>query len=130
MGFTQVPVCCCWTWQAQHGQRTSLIHAAQRGKLRQGELREPVGDSQLSPGHAQTPLACRKTILQPLPPLSQPPGTPTASPAWCTMHPGAPRPCAGTQYLRLHVPHVRKSLLLPLKMGLEGQGRDTGEKKS
>lgn len=46
-----------------------------------------------------------------------------------SVHPEASGRTGRTRYLRLHVPHVCKSLLLPLKMGLEGQGRDTGEKR-
>lgn len=42
------------------------------------------------------------------------------------MHPEA---LSRTRYLLLHVPHVCKSLLLPLKMGLEGQGQEKTQEK-
>lgn len=57
-----------------------------KGKLRQGKLWEPVGDgrdSQLSPGHAETPLPCRRMTLQPLP--SSAPQS-AGSPVQSTMH--------------------------------------------
>lgn len=89
------------------------------GKLRQGPPWEPVGGA---PRPCTAPLPHGGTTLWPLPALLTPP-TPSA-PQW-QPGPGHRAPgAAGTQYLCLHVPHVRKSLLLPLKIGLEGQGRD------
>lgn len=94
------------------------------------------GHSQLSPGRAQPPCPADGPPVQPPPPEPQPaalsmPQAPRQGAHPCI--PGFPAPLSGgtgrTRYLRLHVPHVCKSLLLPLKMGLEGQGRDTGEKR-
>lgn len=95
-----------------------------RGKLRQGWLGNSR-DSQLSLGHAQITPA-----LQKVQPSASTPSASPLSPPPPLRQPGRAGQAAGTQYLHLHVPHVSKSLLLPLKMGLEGQGRDTGENKS
>lgn len=84
--YPNASICCCWTRQARHGQQTRLIRAARKGKLRQGKLWELVGDgrdSQLSPGHAETPLPCRRMTLQPLP--SSAPQS-AGSPVQSTMH--------------------------------------------
>lgn len=122
--YPRALVCCGWTCQAQHGQWTRVIQAAWKGKLRQGWL-EDSRDSQLSPGHAQILSALWKVQPSASTPSASPPSPPPP-----LRQLGRAGQAAGTQYLHLHVPHVSKSLLLPLKMGLEGWGRDTGENKS